>query len=166
MVVGGGCVPMKREAGVGGWAKTSNRAAVARLRARRVKWRRGMVRMGGTVVSTSDGGGGGVCALAKREAGGGLGQKPATEPPWLGCGLEWSCKRWRGVLWGYKPPSRANLGCGMGGEVAMVLGVGGVLTWHPFCFSTSSHQLHSPLYPFLTSVATVNDRRFWKFGIA
>jgi hypothetical protein len=32
MVVVGGCVLMKREAGVGGWAKTRNQAAMAWLR--------------------------------------------------------------------------------------------------------------------------------------
>jgi hypothetical protein len=56
MVVVGGCALVKHGAGVGGWAKTRNRAAVARLRARHVKRWRGTVRMGGTVVCTSDGG--------------------------------------------------------------------------------------------------------------
>ena len=52
---------------------------------------------------------------------------------------------------GLRDPSRANLaiGSGMGGEVVWVV-VLVVLTWHPFCFSSSSHPLYSPLYPFLT----------------
>ena len=81
----------KREVGVGGWAKTSNRAAVAQLRARCLKRRWGMVRRGGTVVSTSDGGGGGVCALVKREAGG-VGPKTCNRAPvarlWTGTVLQ------------------------------------------------------------------------------
>jgi hypothetical protein len=52
VVVGGGCALTKREAGVGGWAKTSSRAAMARLQVRRVKWQWEMVRRGGTVVPT------------------------------------------------------------------------------------------------------------------
>jgi hypothetical protein len=82
-VMVGGCALAKREARVRGWAKTRNRAAMARLRARRVKWRRGMVRRGGTVVSTSDGGGGGGgCVLAKHEVGGGgVGPKTRNRAP-------------------------------------------------------------------------------------
>jgi hypothetical protein len=50
VVVVGGCALAKRE--VGGWAKTSSQAAVAQLRARRVKRRWEMVHRGGTVVPT------------------------------------------------------------------------------------------------------------------
>jgi len=70
-----GCALAKREAGRGFWAKTRNRAVVARFRARRVKRRWGMVRRGGVVVRTrwwwwwS-------CALVKREPERGLGRNP------------------------------------------------------------------------------------------
>ena len=49
----------------------------------------------------------------------GLGEKLETEPLWLGFRLQWGCSRWRGVLWGYSPPSHANLWVGMGSEVVM-----------------------------------------------
>ena len=61
------------------------------------------------------GGGRGVVGSRNARRGGGLGQKPETEPPWLGFGLQRSCKRWRGVPWGHSYPSRANSDSGDGG---------------------------------------------------
>ena len=70
------------------------------------------------------------CALTKRKAGRGVGQKPTIKLPWLGCGLKWGCRWWRGMLWGYGPPSHANLaiGSGMGCEVVWWVVVLVVLT--------------------------------------
>jgi hypothetical protein len=36
-------------------------------------------------------------------------KKTETELLWLSFGLQWGCRRWRGVLWGCKPPSCAKL---------------------------------------------------------
>jgi hypothetical protein len=82
----------------GVWAKTRNRAVEARFRARRVKRRRGMVRMGGVVVYDVVVVVG-SCVRATRGAEWVWAQKPETELPWLGFGLQWGCRRWRGVLW-------------------------------------------------------------------
>ena len=81
MVVVGGCALVKCEAGVGGWAKTRNRAAVARLQARCVERRWGMVRRGGTVVRMSDGGGGGGLCTRETRGGGGFGPKTRNRAP-------------------------------------------------------------------------------------
>jgi hypothetical protein len=62
MVVVGDCALAKHEAGVGGWAKTHNRAAVARLRAHRARRWRGIVRRVVRWCVQGDGGGGGLCA--------------------------------------------------------------------------------------------------------
>ena len=48
-------------------------------------------------------------AFVKHEAQSGWAKKPKTELQWLGFGLQWGCKRWRGVLWGYSPPSCAKM---------------------------------------------------------
>jgi hypothetical protein len=89
--------------------------------------------------------------------------KPKTKPLGLGFRLQWGCRRWRGVLCGYTPPSRANLGVGMGSEVVWVGGGLVVLTWHPFCFSSSSHPLYSSLPilnpPFTPLIGWV--KRWW-----
>ena len=74
-----------------------------------------MVRMGGVVVRTRWWWWWG-CAFAKREAQSEWAKKTETERPWLGFGLQWDCKRRRGGLCGYSPPSRAKLEGGMGGE--------------------------------------------------
>jgi hypothetical protein len=50
----------------------------------------------------------GVVGSRNTRRGGGLGQKPETEPPWLSFGLQLGCKRGRGVPWGHGTPSRAN----------------------------------------------------------
>jgi hypothetical protein len=64
----------------------------------RVKWEWGMVRGGGTVERTRRRQQWGR-AVAKHEEGwGGLGEKPETEPSWLGFRLQRGCRRWRGVL--------------------------------------------------------------------
>jgi hypothetical protein len=81
MVVVGDRALANRKAGVGGWAKTRNRAAVARLRARHVKRWRGTVRMGGTVVRTSDGGGGGGAVHLQNARRGGFGPKTRNRAP-------------------------------------------------------------------------------------
>jgi len=47
---------------------------------------------------------------------GGFDKKPKTELLWLGFGLQWGCRRWRGMLWCSSPPSHANSECGDGGE--------------------------------------------------
>ena len=47
-------------------------------------------------------------AFTKREARSGWAKKAETELPWLGFGLQWDCKRWRGVPWGYNPPPVLN----------------------------------------------------------
>ena len=46
----------------------------------------------------------------KREARSGWAKKKETELPWLGFGLQWDCKRWRGVPWGYNPPPVPKIG--------------------------------------------------------
>jgi hypothetical protein len=121
-VVVGDCALAKHEAGVVGWAKTRNQATAARLQASHVKQWQGMVRRVVRWCVQGDGGGGGLCTREMRGGGGGLGQKHATKPPWLGCGLEQDRRRWRGVLWGYKHPSHADLWSEMGGEVLWCYG--------------------------------------------
>jgi hypothetical protein len=73
-VVVGDCALAKREAGVGGWAKTHNRAAVARLRVCCVRRQRGIVCRVVRWCIRGDGGGGGLCAHETQGGGGGLGQ--------------------------------------------------------------------------------------------
>jgi hypothetical protein len=46
----------------------------------------------------------GLCSRETRGGEGGLGEKPETELLWLSFRLQWGCRRWRGVLWGYRPP--------------------------------------------------------------
>jgi hypothetical protein len=46
----------------------------------------------------------GSCGRETRGGEGGLGEKPKTEPSWLSFGLQRGCRRWRGVLWGYRHP--------------------------------------------------------------
>jgi hypothetical protein len=85
--------------------------------------------------------------FAKCEAGGGLGQKPPNELPWLGLGLGPGSKRRWGVMWAYRPPCRGNLG-GRGLAVSLYSGGGLVLlTLGPISPCTSP----SPLLPFLHS---------------
>jgi hypothetical protein len=73
MAVVGGCALAKRGAGVGGWAKTRNQAAVARLWGRCI----GVVRW----CLRGDGGGGGLCARETRGGGGGFGPKTCNRAP-------------------------------------------------------------------------------------
>src|ERR1700729_4434075 len=106
------------------------------------------------------GGGGGVAYtrwrrrrdawFAKREAGGGSGQKPPNELPWLGLGLGLGSQRSWGVVWAYRPPCRGNLG---GRELAVSLySVGGLvlltLDLHPL------GPLHLLSTPFFLSPST------------
>ena len=82
-----------RETGAreGGWAKTRNRAVVQ-------GWCDGAYMV---VV---------VVGWCVRETQGAelVGQKNRNELPWLGFGLQWGCKRWRGLLWDYSPPPVLN----------------------------------------------------------
>jgi hypothetical protein len=100
----------------GGWAKTRNRAILARFRVRRAKRRRGTVRRGCATARMrwwwwwGD-------AFAKRNARSGWAKKPETKLPWLGFGLQWDCMRWRGVPWGYSPPPVPKTKRWDGGEV-------------------------------------------------
>ena len=50
-----------------------------------------------------------LCVCATRGVEQVWARKSETELPWLGFGLQWGCKRWRGVLWGYSPHSHAKL---------------------------------------------------------
>jgi hypothetical protein len=68
-------------------------------------WCAGVVRQR---IQGGGGGGGVVCSQNVRRGAGGP-KKTETELPWLGFGLQWDCKRWRGVPWGYNPPPRAKL---------------------------------------------------------
>jgi hypothetical protein len=43
-----------------------------------------------------------------------VGQKNWNKLPWLGFRLQWGCRRWRGVLWGYSPPPVLNWEKGWG----------------------------------------------------
>jgi len=89
----------------GVWAKTRNRAVVARFRARRVKRRQGMVHRGGVVVCVRWWWWWRGCALAKREPGRGVGPKPETERTCSVSGM--SCKmtvQEGGEGWWQPPP--------------------------------------------------------------
>ena len=112
---------------------------MARFKARCVKRRWGMVHRGGVMVCTRWWWWG--CAFAKREVRSGQAKKNRNRAAVARFRAAVGCKRWRGELWGYIPPSRAKLK-GRDGEVVWVV-VLVVLTWHPFCFSYSSHPLHS-----------------------
>jgi hypothetical protein len=109
---GGGAVCSRngRQAGRGFGPKpeTRNRAVVARFRARRVKRRRGMVRRGGAMVCTRWWWWWG-CAFAKREVRSGQAKKNRNRAAVARFRAAVGCKRWRGELWGYIPPSRAKL---------------------------------------------------------
>ena len=88
--------------------------------------------------------------FTKREAGGGLGQKPSNELPWLGLGLRPGSKQRWGVVWAYRPPCRGNLG---GRELAVSLYSGGglvllTLDLHPLA------PLHLLSTPFFLSPST------------
>jgi hypothetical protein len=108
VVVVVGLCAHKTRAREGIWAKTRNRAVEARFRARRVKRRQGMVRMGGVVVCTIRWWWWGR-AFAQREARSGFGltnPKPSCRGSVSGCsgaagGREGCC--------GLQPPSRAKL---------------------------------------------------------
>ena len=99
----------------GGWVKTRNRAFVARFRAHHVKRRWGQwVGVLRWHVQGGGGGGGGLCARETQGRWGKWGFGPKSRNQAAMAPVAWTEGSRGGVLWGYRPPSCANLGSGDG----------------------------------------------------